>query len=193
MGFFVHQGSSATLFGYDIYDDDCPRLIEWAYDQLRRIDDMIYWISYRTWDRYHIVRTDMRPGYSDVEEIMFRSCFALLRRFVEIELGTAGEPDCMYRGYRLHSEGDPDKEAIDLWCWYKDELPKLEKAAADCSADRDDGGITFVPNGDGTSHMVITDAARVRIKEYGRIEQEIEEAKQKNLEHLIRIRRHLWT
>ena len=86
--------------------------------------------------------------WCDADERMFQACFTILGQFVEEELGKPDEEDekwgSVHRGYRLHSadieEGDPsgappapssDRTAIDLWLWYKEELPKIEQEYAD--------------------------------------------------------------
>jgi len=130
------SGSADTVFGVLIYGNP-------SYDRLwfrltfrlfrrvvlRPIDRLYYWLSHRTVDRYHIVRTGLSPGYYDVDEVMFRACFALLGRFVERELGRAAvddEPDQHYRWYRVHCTSGTDEVAIDLWCWYREQLPVLD-------------------------------------------------------------------
>lgn len=71
----------------------------------------------------------------DCEEAMFRACFCLLGTFVEHELGPPNEDWAEYRGYRVHRfrgcddevEDRSGEKAIDLWLWYRDELPELER------------------------------------------------------------------
>lgn len=127
----VQNSSAASLFGYDIFGKDCPKIIRQIWFGLRWIDNHIgYPLLYRLHPRhrYHVVKTDLRPGYYDVDEIMFRACFALLGRYVEDELGRGHGPD-LYRGYRLHA-AEGDEFAIDLWVWYSYDLFALEQEAA---------------------------------------------------------------
>lgn len=44
-----------------------------------------WWIRYRTWDKYHIIKTGLPPGYYDKDMILLYSSFALLVDFVEYE------------------------------------------------------------------------------------------------------------
>lgn len=44
------------------------------------------WIRYRTYDRYHIVDTGLKPGYQDSASQMFHASFTVLKDFVEVEL-----------------------------------------------------------------------------------------------------------
>lgn len=137
-----YTGSSAdTIFGMSYYGSPNYEAwwfkpVHWLHRLGAIIDSVYYWIRWRTFDRYHIVKTDLDPGYYDVDEIMFRACFALLGRFVEEELGTENwfpdQPDCMYRGYRVHCTNGTDEQAIDLWIWYKRDLAEMER---DCEAE----------------------------------------------------------
>lgn len=171
--------SGATVLGHSVYGGGLDHvwfgpLLKQVFRAMTRLDTAYYWTAYRTWDKYHIVKTDLEPGYSDVDERMFRACFALLGSFVEVELGTkpwtsdaddesgddimpplqseavvndAGSMDeagreaigasvksirsgYMHRGYRVHSGGGTDVKAIDLWLWYKQDLPALEAEEA---------------------------------------------------------------
>ena len=122
-------GSGDTVFGIDIYDS--PHYgkpwfqpIRKYHHFLKQIDNIWFWFHYRFVSRFHIVKTDLKPGYQDVDEIMFRACFALLGRFVEEELTKAAEDEeWQYRGYRVDHLNGTDEEAIDLWLWYRDQFP----------------------------------------------------------------------
>jgi hypothetical protein len=77
-----------------------------------------------------------KTEWMDADGRIFLACFTILGQFVENELGTKPwsyqTEDCMYRGYRQHFAGDNHARAIDLWLWYKDELPKIvEEVDAD--------------------------------------------------------------
>lgn len=53
--------------------------IKWKYERVTEF------IRYRTWDRYHIVGTGLKPGYHDVREQMLHVNFNMLKDFVEVE------------------------------------------------------------------------------------------------------------
>jgi hypothetical protein len=61
----------------------------WLNRILRKIDRSCWKIVYRVWPKhqYHIVRTDLRPGYYDIDTIMEAALVKLLRRYVEDEIG----------------------------------------------------------------------------------------------------------
>ena len=59
------------------------------------------WIRFRTWDKYHVLKMEVEPGYMDPDERILQSSFQILKDYVEIELSSmhlageeaeAGEP-----------------------------------------------------------------------------------------------------
>ena len=44
-----------------------------------------YWIRYRTFDRYHIVDTGLKPDYYEIDTRMLHASFNMLKEFVEVE------------------------------------------------------------------------------------------------------------
>jgi hypothetical protein len=51
-----------------------------------RIDEISEWIRYRTYDKYHVVKTGLPPGYADKDTIMLHTNFNLLKDYVEVEI-----------------------------------------------------------------------------------------------------------
>lgn len=138
---------------------------------------------------FSILKLPYEPGeWRDADYRMFEACFAILGQFVEDELQRSTPEDVEhnsdYRGYRLHSCGGHDEKAIDLWLWYRDELPKLEEdyvqdirqAYGDRLTFNDDGSVTH--NGSGKLKY-----------QYDFPEQ----VKDEKLRELIALRRSLWT
>lgn len=141
----------------------------------------------------------------DADEVMFQACFAVLGDYVENELGREAwehAPKSLYRGYRLHSadieEGDPsgappmpssDRKAIDLWLWYKEELPKIEEAyALDLSEAYIDAMHFGEPDKRGLIPCKITPNREPKFPhDYP------ETVKDQKLRELIDLRRALWT
>lgn len=58
---------------------DYFRPIKWKYDSIKS------WVRYRTYARYHVVKTGLEPGYYEVDTLMLHSSFSLLVDFVEIQ------------------------------------------------------------------------------------------------------------
>jgi hypothetical protein len=50
-----------------------------------RYKDIIYWIRYRTTDKYNILDTGLKPGYYEIETLMLNVNFNMLKNFVEVE------------------------------------------------------------------------------------------------------------
>ena len=178
------SSSIDEVFGFEVYGDDSEKLwfrctIGFYYEHvLKNIDTVYYWVKNRFFTRYHVVHTGMQPGYRDADEVIFRACFAVLGKFVEKELSpvdlnddyplsTLDEVDTdsenHYRGYYIQSS--TDRNAIDLWIWYKYVLPKLEE-------EQNDDWANFA-------------------KTYGH--HHIEDLKDTKLRELIDIRTTLWT
>ena len=141
-----------------------------------------------------------RGEWCDADERIFQACFTILRQFVEDELGTEQDD---YRGYRLHSADiepeDPsglaprrssDKDAIDLWLWYRDELPKLEADYAQDISECFSGEWKTQPV-PGLPLREITDFGKVREPKFPYDYPEI--VKDKKLRELIELRCSLWT
>lgn len=139
----------------------------------------------------------------DADERMFQACFEVLRQFVEDELGPDENGDG-YRGFRLHSAdiepGDPsgmpprrssDRDAIDLWLWYRDELPRVEQEYAD-EVHRRFGGddvMTTVPTDNPMLREII-----IKPKGEAKFPYDYPEiVKDEKLGKLIALRRALWT
>lgn len=51
------------------------------------LSDMFWWFNHRTFKRFNIVRTGLKPGYYDKDILMVHANFSLLVDYVEIELG----------------------------------------------------------------------------------------------------------
>jgi len=55
------------------------------YDVPHYISEVKYWIAYRTYDRYNVVKTGLPPAYYEPYTLMLHTCFNLLVDFVEVE------------------------------------------------------------------------------------------------------------
>lgn len=59
------------------------RMILWPLKRMK--DNTKYWIRYRTYDKYHVVKTGLAPGYHSIDSQMLNVNFNLLKDFVEVE------------------------------------------------------------------------------------------------------------
>jgi hypothetical protein len=64
---------------------------------LRWLENLERWIAYRTYDKYHVVKTDLTPAYYDKDTILLHANFALLVDFVETELASRGRAHDTWR------------------------------------------------------------------------------------------------
>lgn len=60
----------------------------WNYKVVRKFRDTKYWFRYRTTDKYHVVKTGLKPNYYDPDTRMLHVNFQILTDFVEIELAS---------------------------------------------------------------------------------------------------------
>lgn len=61
------------------YKPSLLKRLGWKYERLTD------WIRYRTYDKYHIVKTDLEPAYYDKDTILLHVNFSILVDYVEIE------------------------------------------------------------------------------------------------------------
>lgn len=88
----------------------------------RPIKDAYWWIRHRTFDKYHVINTGLKPGYYDVDTLMFHSCFSLLVRYVEEEKGLEV---INWSWDEVHKS--VEKEILSLYCWYKNRETREER------------------------------------------------------------------
>lgn len=107
-----------------------------------------WWFLYRTFNKFHIIDTGLKPGYYDKDQLMLNAMFSLLVDYVEYELAWMSyacssedtkvkpnksngrelglkylceEPDQSTHSIRIVS--DEDREIRDLYIWWKDVRP----------------------------------------------------------------------
>lgn len=88
----------------------------------KQIDDFYWFIMYRTMYIYNIVKTDLKPGYYDIDTRMLYSNFKLLEEFYLNE----------YENIEWNSDDEKVRNAgakiIELYSWWKNIYPSYEKA-----------------------------------------------------------------
>lgn len=70
------------MFNYNLFVEKIEDLYHNFISSLRSIK---YWISHRTYDRYHLVDTKLGAGYHDSDERMLHANFSILVDFIEVE------------------------------------------------------------------------------------------------------------
>ena len=138
-----------------------------------------------------------KTEWYDADQRMFDACFTILGQFVIGELGEADmnlimksnikDDDTIYHGYIVRNGRGFNQKAIDLWIWYIDYLPKLEK---DCNRDYGRNHIvinsSYFSDGDFSSNIKYPLNRKYTYKE-------IECIKTEKLNQLMEIRGSLWT
>jgi hypothetical protein len=57
----------------------------WCRNPMRVLHDLIWWTKHRTTNRYHVIKTGLKPGWWDVDTRLLHASFTLLENFVELE------------------------------------------------------------------------------------------------------------
>lgn len=129
-----------------------------------------------------------KTEWVDADERIFEACFTILGQFVENELGLCkktNSPD-QHLGYRLHSEGETDITAIDLWVWYKEYYNNIQN-----DVDKDYTlSYIKVPQSDKSSVF----SGMLDVKNYHKKydDNDIHKLKNEKLSKIMEIRSELW-
>lgn len=137
--------SSARILGIEVFDSDgrhpwFQSSLYFLHRRLVEFQHWRFWFGQRFVTRPHIIDTKLDPhDFHEVDELMFHACFRILGSYVEDQLGRPTEKDheravksqypyeiTIHRGYRVHNDRY-DPEGIDLWLWYRDELPEVKR------------------------------------------------------------------
>lgn len=107
----------------------------------RPVHDFVWWFIYRLHPRhrYHVIKTGLKPGYTENEDLMLHAVFSLVCDYVEVELGlwranASKKYRCRQRGeshirnFITEFENDSMeaehvafyKELLEIYIWWKD-------------------------------------------------------------------------
>jgi len=121
------RSSFSTILGMSLYGKKGKWFIPfrwWGINVMFLIDDLYYAVKHRFFTKLWLLQLDInRYKWMDSCDLLFHANFAVLKHFVEYELGQSDKPN-NYRGYRLHSN---EESIIDLYLWYRDEFPQEKK------------------------------------------------------------------
>jgi len=115
---------------------------KWLRKAVRRANDLSWSVVYRLMPRhqYHIIRTDLKPAYYDIDAIMEAALIKLLRRYVEDEMGGLIQLHAYLVGIRASWEEDltdvrpqieTTEKVIELYEWFTRGEPEMEARKAD--------------------------------------------------------------
>lgn len=98
----------------------------------QRLRDLKYWVLYRTTRRhaYHVVRTDLKPGYYDTDIRMLHAMMTLMVQFVEEEL--EGREDLVEKLELYRADGHSKWEVayqtlLEIYDWWKDPIRRRHR------------------------------------------------------------------
>lgn len=214
------NSSNAVVLGYDLYGEDCPKIVEKIGDFFRALSDAKYWALYRFSPsyQYHIVRTELEPDYHCPDKVMLFACMKLLCQYVERFTKIAREedkgksPEQIIEEFNAELSKEPNswggehseqikaqETALKIYRWWKYEKPQNEKRREELMRLLYDGPqrITFKPCEDNPeySQMIFRPDVGEEIewrKELNILDEKIEREEQEMLEELVKIRRWLW-
>jgi len=83
--FHPTQGESGEPFNMDDFELTFLEKVWYTISPAIHLENLYYWVRYRTFDKYHVIKTDLKPGYYDKSTQYFHSCFSILVDFVELE------------------------------------------------------------------------------------------------------------
>lgn len=189
------NSSEAVVLGYKLYAKNVPPLISWLGKKVFIPSyDLSWWVKHRLMPthQYHIIRTGLKPGYYDTDEVMLHGCFALLVMFIEKEKGGL---ENFVEEVGLNNY---EQEAIDLYTWWKEErisdaaryeVLLLELFGNDRMEFKSIEGSEFCD----VVFKEFTEAEELKKIELRKLEEKIQDDEQAMLHRLINIRRNLWT
>lgn len=218
--FHFGWGSRARVFGVDVFGDhDGKFWYEYGvwpiYRAGRSIRDGIWWLRYRLdrRHRYHLIDTNLKPGYYDIDHLMLHGMFSLLRRYVEEEHEGVEDVERWGRekiemkdeetGWSNEESGRKELEAAALYRWWMEKRP-ADLKRQDELLDKLYGvepmffsEPVVMDNGEKLYEMKRrreeTDEEKVMRKEIHDLEVRIHEEETEMLKRLVDIRTGLWT
>jgi hypothetical protein len=194
---------------YERYRKEAP-IRHYLNNHFKRLSSGIknrYWeLQYRfnPNHQYHIVRTNLEPGYYDKDEIMLHAVFTLIQQFVEEELNQNPksknlQEDGLKALDEMIAECKGEFEAghreayetlREIYLWWVDEYPKGPDLILE-SLIVTDNPIMFASDDD---EPVLLEYLRwFRIQHDHRAEQDFERRTDEMLAKAIKIRKMLWT
>ncbi len=185
--------------------NDAASLLIWPWSmRIARVND---WIRYRTYNRYHVVKTGMEPGYVDVTERMLHVNFNMLKDFVEIEKAhmwkwsensLMEQPGVSHLIWEMGLEGgqaENAREIYELYDWWTNDREYREDADKDWDAYHDamikeHGEDSFFTE-DNTKEL--TKLRDKWLKTSSKLEKKYTKQDEQMLIRLMKIRNALWT
>lgn len=206
---FMLHSSDARVFGYSIYGEDCPKIIDWLHTIFTNISNAKYWVRYRIHPahQYHLIRTGLKPGYHCEDNLILYGAMAMLCRYIE-SMGSEFEIEKFNRDLRndpdpnapdgiCSRQADRQDEALTIYRWWKYQKPKDEARQEELMHALYTGPIKFKDSDCGKFREIVTEELKGDRKllrdELWKLDEKIIDDEQSMLHRLIDIRRSLWT
>ena len=199
------NSSSAIVFGRYVFSEN-NFILKFFHNIFRKISDVKYWFYYRFHPKhkYHIIKTNLKPGYYDTDHRLLHGCMSLLCEFVEVECGGVSDLErkivnSLNLSYDSEEERDSMKSSIisdfkiiAIYNWWKKEKPNNEKRKDELTY------LIYSNNGDNIKSIFTvfnnTDPYKKELRnELNQLRTKMEKDEQKYLHQLIDIRYSLWS
>jgi hypothetical protein len=163
----------------------------------------LWWVRYRTTDRYHIINISGMDGYNkgwiDRDHAMYLACFKLLVDFVELEHDTLKDRDMSLADYTnedyqpkddelqaLNEQITRENEIRALYLWWTVQRPIEKQRHSDDTSYKPDNDVDVF---DMRSKFYESDRWKSWCAEAERLDAKDEEM----FDRLMKVRRALWT
>jgi hypothetical protein len=169
------------------------------YFPFRQLDNLYYWIKFRTWAKYHVVNSGMPPGWHDITELMIHVNFQMLVNFIEKERAFE---TVVWDSPPEHARAK--KELEELYHWWKNVYPKYddnnplyktkhpERKFEPIEVDKDGDPLLFSWEANFESEEA-KEAYHKTIRDGMDYEVQCDKEIENNLIRLIKLRPYLWT
>lgn len=209
-----HLGSSsAQVFGVDVWGENGKWVMP-IFQVLSWIRNL-YWEIQHTWNpkhQYHVVRTDLRPSYWDVDTVMEAALVKLLKRYVEDEMGGVEKVKEHYTDAADTVRGEKPFSGYEDWATEREiagqaivsaykfftvEKPEAQQRVADLTHDLFSKPV--FEKVEGTDQMfrlvprTYTEAQQMKHKELRDLEERMAVATDTYLAEIVKYRGHMWT
>lgn len=171
---------------------------------LRKLRHAYWWVQHRVnpRHRYHVVRTGLKPGYHDIDELMEAVSVVLLRRFVEDTHGGlsnlrrwADELKSDWEDASAKRQGEDYQRIAELYEWFTAERPRRLQELDDDLPWHD---YRLEDVGDGYKRLVFDgteeyyEVYRAAVLQQMSAEEKLRNETTENLKKVIELRHRMW-
>jgi hypothetical protein len=192
----------SCFFGVSIYGENRDKwwhkfLIVPGWKFYRILHRAKWWVRYRydSGHQYHMIRTDLAPGYYDIDTVMLHGMFKLLDRYVDEERDGVDDLERWADDLGVETgQGKSEFEAATLYRWWNEVRPADHKRREELMSEiygkrkfETEGHVMRLSPYTGTNNV------EELYKELGVLEEKINREEDEMLIRLVKIRTSLWT